>query len=148
MRFKKSPRLPGAGRARVWHHHGSDMPTSPRTIYVLKSANGGLFYTPLYAILECGFSLPEILEIIKNKNTLWTFLCVKTKVLMSNWNTDSNSSDPWFEVHDVGMLHLNFDKCAHYQKEIHSCQLTHSGKNAAKIFSFFLNANFKDIFIN
>ena len=24
------------------------MPTSPRAIYVLKSANGGLFYTPLY----------------------------------------------------------------------------------------------------
>ena len=37
----------GGGRTRVWHHHGSDTPTSPRAIYVLKSANGGLFYTPL-----------------------------------------------------------------------------------------------------
>ena len=40
MRFKKSPQSPGAGRTRVWHHHGSDTPTSPRAIYVLKSANG------------------------------------------------------------------------------------------------------------
>ena len=23
MRFKKSPQLPGAGRTRAWHHHGS-----------------------------------------------------------------------------------------------------------------------------
>ena len=29
MRFKKSPQLPGAGRTRAWHHHGSHMPTSP-----------------------------------------------------------------------------------------------------------------------
>ena len=50
MRFKKSPQLPGAGRARAWHHHGSDTPTSPRAIYVMKSANGGLFYTPLYIL--------------------------------------------------------------------------------------------------
>ena len=48
MRFKNSPQLPGAGRTRAWHHHGSDTPISPRAIYVLKSANGGLFYTPLY----------------------------------------------------------------------------------------------------
>ena len=32
MRFEKSPQLPGAGRARMWHYHGSDMPTSPRAI--------------------------------------------------------------------------------------------------------------------
>ena len=54
MRFKNSPQLPGAGRTRAWHHHGSDTPTSPRLIYVLKSANGGLFYTPLYV----GSNLP------------------------------------------------------------------------------------------
>ena len=47
MRFKKSSQLPGGGRARAWHDHGSDTPTSPRAIYVLKSTNGGLFYTPL-----------------------------------------------------------------------------------------------------
>ena len=40
MRFKKSPQLPGAGRTRVWHHHGSDTPTSPRAIYKLKSEKG------------------------------------------------------------------------------------------------------------
>ena len=38
MRFKKSPQLPGAGRTNAWHFHGSDTPTSPRAIYVLKSA--------------------------------------------------------------------------------------------------------------
>ena len=48
MRFKNSPQLPGAGRRRAWHHHRSDILTSRRAIYVLKSANGGLFYTPLY----------------------------------------------------------------------------------------------------
>ena len=32
MRFKKSPQLPGAGRTRVWHHHGSHTPTSPGAI--------------------------------------------------------------------------------------------------------------------
>ena len=40
MRFKNSPQHPGAGRTRVWNHHGSDTPTSPRAIYVLKSAKG------------------------------------------------------------------------------------------------------------
>ena len=40
IRFKKCPQLPGAQRTREWHHYGSDMPTSPRVIYVLKSANG------------------------------------------------------------------------------------------------------------
>ena len=48
MRFKNKHQLPVAGRTRAWHHHRSDTPTSPRAIYVLKSANGGLFYTPLY----------------------------------------------------------------------------------------------------
>ena len=40
MRFKKSPQLLGAERTRAWHHHGSDTPTSPRAMYVLKSAKG------------------------------------------------------------------------------------------------------------
>ena len=52
MRFKNSPQLPGAGRTRAWDYHGSDTTTSPRAIYVLKSANGGLFYTPLYIYFE------------------------------------------------------------------------------------------------
>ena len=29
MRFKKLPQLPGAGRTRAGHHHGSNTPTSP-----------------------------------------------------------------------------------------------------------------------
>ena len=32
MRFKKRPQLPGAGRARAGHHHGSHTPTSPGAI--------------------------------------------------------------------------------------------------------------------
>ena len=38
LRFRKSHQLPGAGRTRAGHHHGSDMSTSTRAIYVLKSA--------------------------------------------------------------------------------------------------------------
>ena len=48
MRFENSPQLLVASRTRALHHHGSDTPTYPRAIYVLKSENGGLFYTPLY----------------------------------------------------------------------------------------------------
>ena len=40
MRLKHGPQLPGAGRTWAGHHHGSDTPTSPRAIYVLKSAKG------------------------------------------------------------------------------------------------------------
>ena len=36
MRFKKSPQLPGAGRTRAWHHHGSHTPTSPEVILLSK----------------------------------------------------------------------------------------------------------------
>ena len=38
MRFKKSPQLPGAGRTRAWHHHGSHTPTSPGPILLSKMA--------------------------------------------------------------------------------------------------------------
>ena len=38
MRFKKSPQLPGAGRTRTWHHHGSHTPTSPGAILLSKMA--------------------------------------------------------------------------------------------------------------
>ena len=52
MRFKKGPQLPGAGRARVWHHHGSDTPTSPWAILVLKSAKGpNIFWESVRIIL-------------------------------------------------------------------------------------------------
>ena len=36
MRFKITPQLPGAGRARAWHHHGSHTPTSPGAILQVK----------------------------------------------------------------------------------------------------------------
>ena len=38
MRFKNGPQLPGAGRIRAGHHHGSHMPTSPGTISLGKMA--------------------------------------------------------------------------------------------------------------
>ena len=60
MRFKKSPQLPGAGRTKAWHHHGSDTPTSPRAIFVLKSAKGqnifwGSVHTIYKAHYDCGY---------------------------------------------------------------------------------------------
>ena len=39
IRFNPRHQLPGAGRTRAWLYHGSDMPTSRSSIYVLKSAN-------------------------------------------------------------------------------------------------------------
>ena len=36
MRFEKSPQLPGAGRTRAGHHHGSHTPTSPGAISQVK----------------------------------------------------------------------------------------------------------------
>ena len=39
MRFKKWPQLPGAGRTRARHHHGSHMPISPEAILLGKMAH-------------------------------------------------------------------------------------------------------------
>ena len=36
MRFKNGPQLPGAGRTRAGHHHGSHTPASPGTILLGK----------------------------------------------------------------------------------------------------------------
>ena len=36
MRFKNGPQLPGGGRTRAGHHHGSHTPTSPGTILLGK----------------------------------------------------------------------------------------------------------------
>ena len=38
MRFKNGPQLPGAGRTRAGHHHGSHTPTSPGAILLSKMA--------------------------------------------------------------------------------------------------------------
>ena len=48
MRFEKSPQLPGAGRARVWHHHRSQSPTSRGAILLGKMA-----YPPKQIRREC-----------------------------------------------------------------------------------------------
>ena len=49
MRFKKRPQLLGAGRTRVWHHHGSDTPTSPRAILLHTDQ---FFYTFLHTTVQ------------------------------------------------------------------------------------------------
>ena len=38
MSLKKRPQLPGAGRTRMWRHHGSHTTTSPGTILLGKMA--------------------------------------------------------------------------------------------------------------
>ena len=38
MRFKKLPQLPGAGRTRAGHHHGSHTPTFPEAVLLGKMA--------------------------------------------------------------------------------------------------------------
>ena len=40
MGLKESPQKPGGGRTRVWHHHGSDTPTSPVAILLQSSLLG------------------------------------------------------------------------------------------------------------
>ena len=86
MRFKKSPQLPGAGRTRAWHHHGSHTLTSPGAIllskmacqpkhigrqcisscqesfiYYIEISNGLLYYTflPLHSALQICMSSPD-----------------------------------------------------------------------------------------
>ena len=39
MRFEISPQLPGTGRTRAGHHHGSHTPTSPEAVLLGKMAN-------------------------------------------------------------------------------------------------------------
>ena len=53
MRFKKSPQLPGAGRTRAGHHHGSHTPTSPGAILLSKMA-----YQPKHIGRQCIIRLP------------------------------------------------------------------------------------------
>ena len=45
MRFKKSPQLPGAGRTRAWHHHGSHTPTSSGAILPSKMSSKMAYHT-------------------------------------------------------------------------------------------------------
>ena len=52
LTFKKSPQLPGAGRIRAGHHNGSDTPTSPRAIYVLKSAKCNEIMSSVYHLIK------------------------------------------------------------------------------------------------
>ena len=50
MRFKKRPQLPGAGRTRAGHPHGSHTPTSPEAVLLGKMA-----YHPKHFCPECTF---------------------------------------------------------------------------------------------
>ena len=49
LTFKQSPLQPEAGRTMTWHPHGSNMPTTPRAIYVLKAANANDIMPSVYA---------------------------------------------------------------------------------------------------
>ena len=68
MRFKYGPQLPGAGRTWAGHHHGSDTPTSPRAIYVLKSAKCNEIMPSVYVVGKsskgwrhsCSVSMPDL----------------------------------------------------------------------------------------
>ena len=51
MRFIKCLQLPWARRTRMWHHHGSDTPTSPRAILLHT-----IFYTFLHKQLFSNYS--------------------------------------------------------------------------------------------
>ena len=48
MRFKKWPQLPGVGRTRAGHHHGSHTPTSPEAVLL-----GKIAYHPKHFCPEC-----------------------------------------------------------------------------------------------
>ena len=65
MRFKKSPQLPGAGRTRVWHHHGSHTPTSPGAILLSKMA-----CQPKHIGRQCTIRILEYNKILQVLSTL------------------------------------------------------------------------------
>ena len=54
MRYKESPQLPGAGRTREWHHHGSHTPTSPGSILLgIQLCHSKHFYRQYIFFLNC-----------------------------------------------------------------------------------------------
>ena len=75
MRFKKSPQLPGAGRTRAWHYHGSHTPTSPGAINGLSTQT---FWPPVQEGVESLFNNVivafEPKEITVN-NVFYEFIC-------------------------------------------------------------------------
>ena len=68
MRFKKRSQLPGAGRTRAWHHHGSHTPTSPGAILLGKMA-----YPPKQIRRECIRAYSERLLIFNKKPYLYVY---------------------------------------------------------------------------
>ena len=68
MRFKKSPQLPGAGRSRAEHHHGSHTPTSPGAI-LLTILLSKMACQPKHIGRQCrGTSIRCAGEVRKNRN--------------------------------------------------------------------------------
>ena len=63
MRFKKRPQLPGAGRTRAGHHHGSHTPTSPGAILPCQPKHIGRQCKIILAVLPESFTT-QILRII------------------------------------------------------------------------------------
>ena len=70
MRFKKSPQLPGAGRTRAGHHHGSHTATSPGAILLSKMA-----CQPKHIGRQCICQLYSYLNACLLKQTIpvWSF---------------------------------------------------------------------------
>ena len=54
MRFKIRPQLPGAGRTRVGHHHGSHTPTSPEAILPHQTNPPGVYCFHKSNNVHCG----------------------------------------------------------------------------------------------
>ena len=84
MRFKKSPQLPGAGRTRVGHHHGSHTPTSPGAILLSKMA-----YEPKHIGRQCinsanPSSTTEVMLIIGNDYLKQNGMTITQKKLRKN----------------------------------------------------------------
>ena len=78
FRFKNGLQLPGAGRTRVGHHHRSDTPTSPRAVYVLKSAKCNEIMPSVYYHSSLYFPCKQKYRVYYMKNTIC--LCFGSKI--------------------------------------------------------------------
>ena len=68
IRGLKSLQLPGAGSTRVWHHHGSHKPTSPRVILL----HSYIMYQPKHFHCQCNVHNVGVVENLneRSSNTL------------------------------------------------------------------------------
>ena len=106
MRFKNGPQLPGAGRTRAGHHHGSHTPTSPEAVllhssllgyikfcYTLYMAHGGPFTNVITKKAQVAKNSVKVQNKVKQSNNLPRFKKSQVKfrirkVLENKSNTD------------------------------------------------------------